>query len=128
MALPDEAEEDREVYLSLTRGAISADALVRLSERYNVDGVVIGTLTSYRPYSPPNLGLRIQMISLHSGRTVWAVDGIYDSNDARVIEDLEHYAASFQAEEASMHGWEINLLSPRLYAGYVAHRLVGTWR
>ena len=50
--LPDEAEEYHEVYLSLTRGAISADALVRFSERYNVDGVVIGTLTSYRPYPP----------------------------------------------------------------------------
>jgi len=126
--LPGGAAEHRELYHGLTKGNLSTDALVRLGERYRIDGVMLGTLTSYRAYTPPNLGMRLQLVSLHSGQVVWAAEGLYDSNDARVIEDLQHYAGSFQAEEDSMHGWQINLISPMRYAGYVSHRLVGTWR
>jgi hypothetical protein len=124
--LPDRASEHEDINDSLTRGRLSTDALVTLSTRYQVDGVLIGSITSYRPYPPINLGLRLQLISLHSGRTVWAADGLYDSNDALILEDLQHYAGSFAAAEASMHGWELNLLAPRKYAAYVAHRLVAS--
>ncbi len=126
--LPDRDEEHQEIYRHLTRGEIATDSLVALSRRYQIDGAVIGTITSYRAYPPPHLGLRVQMLSLHSGQTVWAADGLYDSNDNRVVEDLRHYAGSFLAEEDSLHGWEINLMSPAKYASYVSHRLVGTWR
>jgi hypothetical protein len=126
--LPDGAEEDRPLYESLVRGRISTEALVELSERYQLDGVLLGTVTAYRPYLPVHLGLRVQLVSVHSGSTVWAAEGLYDANDAATIEDLRHYQLSFAAAEASFHGVEINLISPRKFAAYVAHRLVATWR
>jgi hypothetical protein len=124
--LPARADEHRNVYEDLTRGGLSKDVLVELSERYRIDGLVLGTLTSYRAYAPTNLGLRVQLVSLHSGRTIWAAEGLYDANDSRAVEDLQHYAESFQADEDSLHGWQINLLSPTRYASFVSHRLVGT--
>lgn len=128
MPLPDRASEHAAIHASVLRGRLSTDALVALSERYQVDGVLIASVTSYRAYPPMNLGLRVQLVSLHSGRTVWAAEGHYDANDARVIEDIEHYSHSFVAEEASMHGWEINLISPRKFTGFVTHRIVATCR
>ena len=128
MPLPTRAAEHAEIHESVQRGRLSTDALVALSERYQVDGVLIASVTSYRPYPPMNLGLRVQLVSLHSGRTVWAAEGHYDANDARVVEDVEHYAHSFVAREASMHGWEINLISPRKFQGFVSHRIVATCR
>lgn len=126
--LPERASEHEEIHASVMRGRLSTDALVALSTRYQVDGVLIGSITSYRAYPPMNLGLRLQLVSLHSGRTVWAAEGIYDANDARILEDVEHYAHSFAAPESSMHGWEINLISPDKYATFVAHRLAATCR
>ncbi len=126
--LPTDAAEDDRIYRALTRGRISAESLVALAKRYSLDGVLVGTITSYRPYLPPHLGLRTKLFSVHSGSFVWAAEGLYDANDARTMEDLEHYQQSFLAEESSMHGMRINLLSPRKFATYVCHRLVGTWR
>ncbi len=124
--LPREAQEYDEIYRSLTRGTISPDALAVLSERYGIDGAVMGTITNYRAYRPASLGLRIQLVSMHSGRTVWAADGIYDCGDAAVIEDLQHYAESFAAAEDSLHGWRIHMLAPRKFAAYVCHRIAGS--
>ena len=99
-----------------------------LANRYKLDGVLVGTITTYRPYLPQQLGLRTKLFSVHSGSYIWAAEGLYDANDARTIEDLEHYQKTFLATETSMHGARINLLSPRKFATYVSHRLVGTWR
>ena len=126
--LPDGAGEDRVLYETLKQGRMSAEALVALGKRYQLDGVLLGTLTGYRAYKPQHLGLHIQLVSVHTGSVVWAVEGFYDTTDASTIEDLEHYSRSFMAEDDSMHGWHINLISPGRFASYVCHRLVGTWR
>ena len=126
--LPDGAEEDRELYASLRHGRISAGELVELGKRYRLDGVLLGTITNYRPYLPQNLGLRMQLTSLHSGATVWAAEGHYDASDSATQNDLEHFATTFLGEEQSMHGWRINLLSPQKFAAFVSHRLVATLR
>ena len=126
--LPDGNEKDRELYAGLRRGRISADGLVEIGKRYNVDGIMLATVTAFRPYQPQHLGLRLQLTSLHSGTTVWAADGHYDAGDAATMSDLEHYAETFRSEEQSMHGWRINLLSPQRFAAFVSHRLIATLR
>ena len=126
--LPTGASEDRVLYQSLNRGRLSTEALAALGKRYYLDGVLLGTVTGYRPYKPPHLGMRVQLISMHTATAVWATEAFYDSNDAGTAEDIQHYMQSYQSEEESMHGWEITLISPRRFAAFVAHRLVGTWR
>jgi hypothetical protein len=53
---------------------------------------------------------------------------LYDAAEEATLSDVQHYARSYLGEEASMHGWEINLISPTRFASFVAHRLVATWR
>lgn len=126
--LPDGTDDNRQLYEGLRRGRIPAPALVELGKRYRVDGVMLGTITNYRAYTPQQLGLRLQLTSLHSGSTVWAAEGHYDANDAGTQSDLQHFAATFLGEEPSMHDWRINLLSPQKFAAFVSHRLVATLR
>ncbi|MCC6673532.1 MAG: hypothetical protein IT458_20910 [Planctomycetes bacterium] len=126
--LPDGAEHDERIYESWRHGRLSSEALVELGRRYQLDGVLMGTVTSYRPYLPPHMGLRVQLVSLHSGATVWAADAHYDASEALTIEDLRHYQGSAMATEATLHGHEINLISPRRFVAYVCYRMVSTWR
>ncbi|MCB9877669.1 MAG: hypothetical protein H6835_08730 [Planctomycetes bacterium] len=125
--LPGAAREDEEINLSMAFGRLSTEAMVRLCQRYSLDGVFVGSVTSWRPYQPPHLGLRTQLLSVHSGSPVWAVDAIYDSSDRSTVRDLQHYVKNTQQDDGNLHGWEINLLSPSKFVGYVAHRCVGTW-
>ena len=125
--LPSEAREDDELNASLARGRLSTDAMVRLCNRYSLDGVYVGSVTAWRAYTPPHLGLRTQLISVHSGTPVWAVDAIYDASDRTTVSDLRHFHESVQRDDGNLHGWELNLLSPGKFTSYVAHRVVGTW-
>ena len=126
--LPEGAGEDSELYQSLRRGRISTEALATLGKRYRIDGVLLGTITGNRPYKPPHLGLRVQLVSLHSATAVWATEVFYDTADSATIDDLQHFAGTFAAPEDSMHGWELTLISPSRFATFVSHRVVGTWR
>ncbi len=125
--LPEGAREDNALNASIHRGRLSTDAMVRLCERYGLDGLLVGTVTAWRAYTPPYLGMRTQLISVHSGATVWAVDAMYDSGDRTTVNDLRLYAERALSEDGSLHGWEMNLLSPTKFTNYVAHRFVGTW-
>ena len=125
--LTADAREDDELNHSLAMGRLSTDAIVRLCERYSLDGVLLGDVVAWRPYKPPHLGLRTQLISVHSGAIVWAVDAIYDANDRTTINDLQHYVTHTQRDDGNLHGWELNLLSPTKFMQYVASRFVGTW-
>ena len=126
--LPPDAREDDLINSTLHRGKISTGSLVSLSERYHLDGIMVGTVTSYRPYSPPHLGMRVQLISIHTGDTVWAAEGLYDASDARTVEDLEHYYQTSQATDETGHGVELYWISPSKFASYVSYRLVASWK
>ena len=97
--LPERAPEHGPVHEALVRGRLDTSSLAELTQRYRIDGVVLGTVTAERPYTPPHLGVRVALVSLHDGATLWKVDSVFDAADARVVEDCRHYAASFQAEE-----------------------------
>jgi hypothetical protein len=125
--LPGDAREDDELNRSLTLGRLSTDAMVRLCNRYTLDGVFVGSVTAWRPYTPPHLGMRTQLISVHAGAPVWAVDAIYDSSDRTTIGDLQHFVERTQRDDGNLHGWELTLLSPSKFTTFVAHRFVGTW-
>lgn len=106
---------------------ISTEAMVKLCDRYALDGLFVGSVTAWRPYTPPHLGLRTQLISVHSGSSIWAVDTIFDSSDRSTISDLQHYVLKTQRDDGNLHGWEMTLLSPSKFTNFVAHRCVGTW-
>ncbi|MCA8951831.1 MAG: hypothetical protein KDE27_20140 [Planctomycetes bacterium] len=125
--LPSTASENGMLNDSLRHGRLSTEAMVRLCDRYSLDGVLVGSITAWRPYKPPHLGMRTQLISIHSGATVWAVDAIYDANDRTTIADLREYDDSSQYDDGTLHGWELTLLAPNRFMTYVAHRFVGTW-
>lgn len=125
--LPASAQENEMLRRSLHRGRLSTEAVVRLCGRYSLDGIMVGSVTRWRAYQPPHLGLRMQLLSVHSGATVWAVDAIYDASDQTTMADLEHYATKIQQDDGSLHGWQMNLLAPTRFTNYVAYRFVSTW-
>lgn len=125
--LPLGAQEDDVLNTSIHRGRLSTDAMVRLCRRYNLDGVFIGSVTKWRAYQPPHLGMRTQLLSVHSGAPVWVVDAIYDTSDRTTVSDLRHYAGTAQQHDGSLHDWQMNLLAPTRFTNYVAYRFVGTW-
>lgn len=125
--LPTDVGEVAVLDASMRKGRIRAEEIVALCNRYRVDAVVLGSITAWRAYTPPRLGMRVQMVSVHSGSIVWAVDALYDANDRSMVNDLRHFYANVETHDHNQHGWEFDLLSPSRFCHYVAHRFAGTW-
>ncbi|MEO0480589.1 MAG: hypothetical protein AAF196_14005 [Planctomycetota bacterium] len=126
--LPDGSEEQSRIYDSVRRATLAPRDLVALGERYQIDAVVLGTVTSFRPYEPPQFGLRTRMLSLHDGSTLWQAEAVLDASDDAVAADVRRYAEDEQAEETSLHGWRMTFLSPRRFIDYGTSRIASTLR
>jgi len=119
-------QEDIALYDSEKRGLIASKNLVELGAQYQVDGIVLVRVTSFRPWMPPSLGLYASLVSVHSGEPVWVVDETFDSSIEAVRLDALHYYRHELAKDESLHGPEMMQLSPRRYGAYVCARIVGT--
>ncbi len=128
LALP---EEDRQKWLDnlpRLKGVFPMADLLDFCDRFGAQGVIYGTVTRFRAYKPPCLGLRLGMVSAQTGQVIWETDVLYDMADKRSLEDLRNYVATVCSPEDSLHKWEMTLLSPRRFAAYVCHRVVDRWR
>ncbi len=109
-----------------SRGLIRPETIIEAKSRYNVDAIIIGTITQYQPYEPPVLGIKIAMFSAVSGNIMWSTDAIFDSSEASVIQLLKAYYKKVYQRKQSLYDWKIILLSMKRYARFVAHHMVDT--
>jgi len=107
-------------------GALDVRALTTLRKRLGADAVVAGALTGYRPYEPPLVGLKVQLLSARTGRVLWGAETCLDARDGGVKTLMRHYYAERIADGTPSYGWKILLASPRHFAQFVAYQVVAT--
>ncbi len=118
--------EGKDIYPTERRGKIDPDLVVGLGRRYQADALLLTRVTQWFPFKPPRLGLRIQLVSVHSGKVIWAVDQTWDAGTERTRLDLIDYARRTLAPQENLHGWEFLLLSPRRFGRFALRRSVST--
>jgi hypothetical protein len=123
---------------------------MRLMQRLDADGVIVGTITGWDPYDPPKIGASIALFSRHNpaidghldtraltasptgtlpaGTTVYTqpvaqAGNYFDAANGTLIKQLQSYAAG-RTPIDSPAGWRRYLLSMDLYAEFVSHALV----
>ena len=106
---------------------ISSDQLLRLRDRLNVDGVLIGRVEQFTSFDPIAAGVSVHLVSCLDGETVWSATGHFDGRRDDVQRDIQAWWRSHQAPSAtSVHGWRTTLQSPSLFTRYVCDRLVAS--
>lgn len=121
-----------------------------LMNALGVDGLMVGTVTLYDPYSPPKLGAAIQLYHREAPEPPMAVDpvklsrasteleapaamsqlapiaqasGVFDASNHQTLAWLNEYAAG-RTEPGSAYGQRIYLVNMDLYTQFVAYRLL----
>ncbi len=107
------------------RGSITLNTLLTLRKKYEVDAIVFGNITHYRPYEPMLLGVKVGMISTDTGAVVWSADGVFDSNENEVAELVKRYFETTH-QKSALYGWKLILLSLRRYSQFVANQITET--
>jgi hypothetical protein len=108
-----------------SRGMVDVDTILALRNQYGADAIIFGNITHYRPYEPMLLGVKVGMFSTDSGLVVWSADGVYDSNENEVAEQVKQYFESTHQKNA-LYGWRLILLSMRRYSQFVANQITKT--
>jgi hypothetical protein len=105
------------------RGRVDIESLIESRKKYLADGFLFGTVTQYKPYDPPVLGVNLRLLSATTGEVIWAAGGLFDAKDADVRWLGESYYKHSSLSK-DLYGPEVLFMSPRLYAGFVAERIL----
>jgi hypothetical protein len=110
----------------LTEDISSAD-LLRLRDRLNVDGVLVGRVEQFTSFDPIAIGVSVHLISCLDGQAAWSATGHFDGRRDDVQRDIQSWWRSHQAPSRnSVQGWQNTLQSPSLFTRYVCDRLVAS--
>ena len=66
-------------------------ALAEMRESLKCNGLLVGTVTEYRPYPSLVLGLRLKLLDLTDGQLLWAVEQVWDSADKSIHGRVREY-------------------------------------
>ena len=105
----------------------SDEELALIEEKLNVDAVVFGTIKRYRSYPHLLMALHLKMISVRSGRVLWAMEQIWDSTDRQVELRMKEYYTKEARRGYQPLDWEILITSPRAFNKFVVYEIGQTW-
>lgn len=105
------------------RGRVDVQSLIAAQKAYLADAFLFGSVTQYKAYDPPVLGVKLRMLSARTGNLIWAADALFDSHEADVRVLATRYYESSGLKDR-LYGPDLVLMSPALYAGFVASEMV----
>ena len=105
-------------------GRVDVESLIVAQKAYLADAFLFGTVTQYKPYDAPVLGLRLRMLSARTGDVIWAAEALFNGHAQDVRALAECYFKNSGLKDR-LYGPELVLMSPKLFAEFVAAQVVG---
>lgn len=72
--------------------AYTLEQILAIRESLKCDGVLVGTITEFRPYPRMAVGLRLELLDLRDGQLVWALEQVWDSADKETEDRIKKYS------------------------------------
>jgi len=104
------------------RGWYKPRTIIAISRRYNLDGLLFGTVTQQRTYPPQILSLQVDLVSAETGLAIWSSTVHLDAADQRVRDGLQLYYQGARGDENAPE-WTVALLSPERFARFAAFQV-----
>lgn len=101
------------------RGGYDPRTILDVSQRYRLDGVLVGTVTDFQYFPPLRLGVQLELVSSETGATLWTSAVHLDASDAAVRRGLEDFHRS-RNDSLGDERWQLTLLAPRRMARFAA--------
>jgi len=111
---------------------LEADATYTLEQTTSIreslkcDGILIGTITEYRPYPHTAVGLRLKILDLRDGQLLWALEQIWDITDSQTEYSIRRYYKSEKSREYSLQKEHLVSVSPMEFIRFVSSEVADT--
>jgi len=104
------------------RGVYKPRTIIDVARRFNLDAVFIGTVTDRNLFSPPRIGMQLDMVASETGMVIWNSAVYLDGSQQQVRKNVEIWAGVGQSDLESID-WRLCLLSPRRFAQFATYHL-----
>lgn len=100
--------------------------LVAAREALGCNGLLLGTVTEYRPYPHMAIALRLKLLDLTDGQLLWGLEQVWDSADRSIQKRIKAYLKERQRAGQSELREELVVVSPLNFCKFVAYEVAGT--
>jgi len=104
----------------------SHEQIRSMRETLKCDGVLIGTITKFRPYPHMAVGLRMRLLDLRDGRLVWAIEQVWDITDKKTEHQIRKYYSSEKNLSSVPLQEHLAAVSPMEFIKYVSFEVAET--
>ncbi|MCL5282334.1 MAG: hypothetical protein M1376_20805 [Planctomycetes bacterium] len=101
--------------------------LATAREALNCNGLLVGTLTEYRPYPHMAVGLRLKLLDLTDGQLLWGMEQVWDSSDRSTQKRIKAYLKEDRKAGHSPLREELVIVSPLNFCKFVAYDVASTF-
>lgn len=91
-----------------------------------IDGVILIELTALKGYPPLALGLKARLVDLPTGKTLWAIDEMFDAAAPEVASAAKRYESGMITTVGKVQSPGTIGISPTLFAKYAAYTIFKT--
>ncbi len=113
--------------LQLEPGATySLDEMLAARQTLKCDGLLIGTITDFRPFPHMAVGLRLKLLDLRDGQLLWALEQVWDSADSATEKRIKDYFKSEKREGFAPLKEQLATVSPLEFLKFVSYEVAGT--
>ncbi len=101
--------------------------LAAAREALKCNGLLVGTLTKYRPYPHMVIGLRLKLLDLTDGQLLWGMEEVWDSSDRSIQKRIKNYLKEDRKAGDSPLREELVVVSPLSFCKFVTYEVAGTF-
>jgi hypothetical protein len=109
----------------VVRSTYTLDQISAIRETLKCNGVLIGTITEFKPYPHMIVGLRLKLLDLRDGQLLWALEQVWDSADKATEYRIKHYFRSQKYSDLPLRE-RLAAVSPIEFLKFVSYEVAET--
>ena len=104
----------------------SLEQMAAVRQTLKCDGVLIGTITEFKPYPHMTIGLRLKLIDLADGELLWAVEQVWSGSDKITESKIKKYLKETKSSNSNEANERITSISPLEFIKYIGYEVAQT--
>ncbi len=105
---------------------LTLEEISAIHKTLKCEGVLVGTITEFRPYPHMAIGLRLKLLDLRDGQLLWALEQVWDSADKKTERHIKDYFKSQKRTGFAPLYQELVVVSPLEFIKFVSYEAAET--
>ncbi|MFC1633486.1 hypothetical protein ACFL5Z_01480 [Planctomycetota bacterium] len=105
---------------------LDLNQILTIQETLKCDGLLLGTITEFRPYPHMAIGLRLKLLDLQDGELIWALEQVWDSSDKTTEKRIKDYFKSRKGSGLTPLHEQLAIVSPLEFIKFVSYEVSET--